>query len=158
MLQFKSSDILFTVNQRRPCDLRRYSLNLFLSVCTLRILRSRYISSLGWVYISDLQRWCRPISWLSPVLQKACQLSVLQEPHESLTTHIKQSDSHREHVGCSVNLLVAAWMHRLHCFPSSHQQRACEAFRLAEEWFHIKNPQIARGGYMGQTWYVFFDI
>lgn len=54
------------------------------------------------------------------VLEKTCQFWALQEPHESLTTHIKQRDRHRERVGCSINLPVAAWMGRLHCFLKSH--------------------------------------
>ncbi|TNN76782.1 hypothetical protein EYF80_013031 [Liparis tanakae] len=34
-----------------------------------------------------------------PECEAACQFSVLQEPHESHMTHIKQSDGHREHHG-----------------------------------------------------------
>lgn len=104
----------FLVNQRRTCDLRGWAF-FFMSISTLPSPHSCYISHslLVWVYI--FQRWCSPISWHSPVRETACQFSVLQKPHESLMTHIKQLDCHRGCVGCSINLLVAAWMDRLHC-------------------------------------------
>lgn len=82
-------------------------------------------------------------SWLFPVLERACQFSGQQKPHESLMTHIKQWDRHREHIVCTVNLVVAAFMDRLNC---SQNHSYVERVKLSGLWggdFILKVPQTA---------------
>ena len=81
------------------------------------------------------------IFFLFSVREKTCQFWVLQEPHESLTTHIKQRDRHRERVGCSINSPVAAWMDRLHCFLKSHLCMCVKLSGLRGGYFIFKIPE-----------------
>lgn len=81
--------------RRRTRDLRGSFCWTFVVISALRIY---YISTLGWVNISDpLQRWCSPISGRAPVLERACWFSVLQEPRESCLKHISQMATENRH-------------------------------------------------------------
>lgn len=67
--------------------------------------------------------------------EAACQFWALQKPHKSPVTHIKQSGCHRGCVGCSINLLVAAWMGRFHCSWNHTYMYYVKLRGLAERWF-----------------------
>lgn len=146
MLQLKSFDILLLLIRGKGVIKEEYYLNLLCQ--SLPSLSCTAVTSHAACSVEFTSQTFKgeaaQFSCLFPVLEKACQFSVLQKPHESLMTHIKQLDRHREHVGCTANLVVATWMDRLQRSKNHTYVQLVKLSGLQEYDFILKIPKQQR--------------
>ena len=129
---------------------REHSLNRFLSACpscaAVTSHAACWVEFTSQTFKGDAAQFPVFFIFFLPVWEKTCQFWALQEPHESLTTHIKQRDRHRGRVGCSINSPAAVRMDRLHCFLESHLcTRSVWSFQACREVIsYLKSPSSMR--------------
>lgn len=98
-------------------------------------------SLLVWVYVSNLQRWCSPLSLSGgslSVLGAAEASWKSHDPHQTVGLPLRVCWSLYKCARCSLNGQIALFQISLLCTSG-------KALKLAGSVTHVKNPQI--GGY-----------